>query len=175
MDNIRDVSVWNGSGQLRSLGELTKLFQLCLLVLDGRRPSQAHALAPVLDRIDRTMGDSDCAIAALVVGLGPDGALALLSPLSHKIAVYADPDASAAAALGLNGAPALVWISAEPAVRALVEGWDPPAWRRLLTELARTVAWFRPLMPAPGDPAPVPAQPFVASPALAPANLALAA
>lgn len=76
------------------------------------------------------------------------------------MALLADPDGSVAQALGIGGAPALLWVSTEPAVEALVEGWDPSAWRAVLGDLARKMAWTKPLVPAPGDPPPMPAQPL---------------
>jgi hypothetical protein len=35
-----------------------------------------------------------------------------------------------------------------------VEGWDPPAWKALTTELSRRMSWSRPHIPVAGDPGP---------------------
>ena len=53
-----------------------------------------------------------------------------------------------------------MWIETQPALRAVVADWDDYQWRPVLAELARKLAWTKPLVPAPGDPAPLAAQPF---------------
>jgi hypothetical protein len=163
MADIATVRLHNRAGQARTIDELTTLFDLCLVVVDGLRPAQLHALEPVIDRLDRTLGDADCTIGLLAVGVASDDAVDLAGPLAQRVAVYADPAASAATALGLTGAPGLVWVDTQPAVRAAVNGWDPNQWRPAITELAHKLAWTKPLLPAPGDPAPIDAQPFTAA------------
>jgi hypothetical protein len=37
-------------------------------------------------------------------------------------------------------------------VTAKAEGWNPLEWRAVTDEVARTVSWSKPLIPAPGDP-----------------------
>lgn len=96
----------------------------------------------------------------LAVGVDAGDAAAVLGRLTQRVAVFADPDGTAAAALGVTAGPALVWVSTEPAVRAAVAGWDGATWRPVVAALARKLAWTRPLMPAPGDPEPSPARPF---------------
>ena len=46
-------------------------------------------------------------------------------------------------------------------VVARAEGWNPLEWRSVTEQVAKTVAWSKPLIPAPGDPGA-----FVGSPAL---------
>lgn len=167
MTDIAAIRLHNRAGEVRTVDELTTLFDLCLVVVDGLRPRQLHHLEPVVDRLDRTLGDADCTFGVLAVGVGSDDAVDLAGPLAERVAVFADPDGTAAAALGVPGAPALVWIDTQPTVRAVVAGWDGYQWRPVLAELARKLAWTKPLVPAPGDPAPVDAHPFTITAATA--------
>lgn len=160
MSDIAGVQLHTRLGTTRTIGELTTLFDLCLVVVDGRRPRQLHELEPIVDRLDRGLGDADCTVGVLAVGIGAGDACRLAGRLAERVAVFADPDGSAAAALGVAGAPALVWVDTEPTVRAAVEGWDGHAWRPVVAALARKLAWTKPLVPAPGDPAPIAARPF---------------
>lgn len=160
MTDIASISLATPAGQVRTVGGLTTLFDLCLAVVDGVRPGQARTLEPVIDRIDRTLSGADCTVGVLAVGVDATDAANMLGPLAQRVAVLADPDGTAAAALGVTAGPALVWVTTEPAVRAAVAGWDGATWRPVLAELARKLAWTRPLMPAPGDPEPLPGRPF---------------
>ena len=160
MADIASVRLLNRHGQVRTVAAMTTLFDLCLVVVDGLRPASARALTPVIDRIDRTLSGSDCTVGVLAVGVTAAEAVDLFGPLAQRVAIFTDPDGTAAADLGVTGAPGLLWISTEPAVRAAVTGWDPTLWRPVLVDLARKLAWTRPLMPAPGDPEPVPAAPL---------------
>ena len=170
MADLHDVRLYNRLGQTRPLSALTTLFDLCLVVVDGRRPGQLRALRRLLERIDASLSGADCTVGLLAVGVDWKEAVAVAGPLAERMAIFADPDAAAAQALGIRRAPALLWVSTEPAVRGLLEGWEPSAWRAVLTELARKLAWTRPLIPAPGDPPPVPAQPLAALRVAADAN-----
>jgi len=173
MTDLTTVRLYNRLRQARTMAELTVLFDLCLVVVDGRRPAQLRTLTPVVERLDRTLGSSDCTFGLLVVGVGIDDAVAGAGSLAERVAVFADPDGTAAAALGVAGAPALLWIDTQPAVRAVVAGWDGHRWRPVLAELARKLAWTKPLVPGPGDPAPLATQPFTcAAPAAPPARRA---
>ena len=160
MPDVADVRLHNRYSQVRTVAAMTTLFDLCLVVVDGLRPASARALTPVIDRIDRAISGSDCTVGVLAVGVTAADAVDLLGPLAERVAVFADPDGTAAADLGLTGAPGLLWISTEPAVRAAVAGWEPTLWRPVLVDLAHKLAWTRPLMPAPGDPGPIPATPL---------------
>ena len=44
---------------------------------------------------------------------------------------------------------------------AVAEGWDPPEWKAVASELGKAMSWSRPNIPGPGDP-----QPYAGSPAL---------
>ncbi len=156
--DVGSVKLRTRQGRERTIDDLTTLFDLCLVVLDARRPSAYEPLLPVVERIDAVLSGADCTVGVLLVGAEAGDAEALLGRLAHQVAVFADPDAEAAEALGLSGTPALLWITTAPEVGGVVEGWDPRAWRSVLDHLARKLAWARPLLPLPGDPPAFPAR-----------------
>lgn len=158
--DVSSVTLRTRQGRRRSINDLTTLFDLCLVVLDARRPSSWRGLLPVVERIDGVLSGADCTVGVLLVGAEETDADAMLGSLVDQTAVFVDPDGGAAEALGLSGTPALLWITTAPEVAALVQGWDPAAWRKVLDRMARKLAWSRPLLPQAGDPAPYPALPL---------------
>ncbi len=158
--DVASVMLRNRQGRERTLDDLTTLFDLCLVVLDARRPSSYEPLLPVLERIDAVLSGADCTVGVLLVGAGETDVDAALGPLARQVAVFVDPDGHTAEALGLGGTPALVWVTTAPEIGGVVEGWEPQAWRAVLDRLARKLVWSRPLLPQPGDPGPFPARPF---------------
>ncbi len=154
------VQLLDQHGASHRLDALTTLFDLLLVVLDLRQPAQVEAMLPVAARIDRVMSGADATVGVLLIGGTPRQATAALGELARETAVFVDPDGRASAALGLRGTPALLWVTPEPAVRGLAEGWEPAAWRALLDRAARKLWWTRPLLPAPGDPPPAPPVPL---------------
>lgn len=157
---ISSVRLQNRTGRFRTVAELTTLFDLFLVVVDGLRPRQLEALRPVVERIHRVLGDTDCIVGVLAVGVDSSQAADVVEPLGGSVAYFADPDGSAATTLGVAGAPALLWITTQPVVRMVVHGWHPDLWDHAVAELARKMAWTRPRMAAPGDPAPIDPKPF---------------
>lgn len=160
MSTIGDVRIHDRRGRACALSELTVLFDLCLVVVDAANPRPLTLLRPVLERLYRTLSGSDCTLGVLVAGTDIARGASLVGDMASQVAIFADPDASTVTALGISATPALVWVTTEPAVAAVIEGWDPAAWREVLGRLARKLAWTRPLVPAPGDPEPFPAVPL---------------
>ncbi len=158
--DVASVMPRNRQGRERTLDDLTTLFDLCLVVLDARRPSSYEPLLPVLERIDAVLRGADCTVGVLLVGADETDVDAALGPLAQQVAVFVDPDGRTAEALGLAGTPALLWVTTAPDIGDVVEGWEPQEWRAVLDRLARKLAWSRPLRPQPGDPRPFPARPF---------------
>lgn len=154
------MTVRTRQGRERTIDDLTTLFDLCLVVIDVRRPSSYERLLPILERIDNVLSGADCTVGVLLVGGEEGDAESALGPLARQVAIFADPESRAAEALGLTATPALLWITSAPDVGGVVEGWEPLAWRQVLHALARKLAWARPLVPAPGDPPPFPARPL---------------
>ncbi|HEX2273592.1 MAG TPA: hypothetical protein VHG90_06950 [Acidimicrobiales bacterium] len=158
--DVGSVKLRTRQGRQRTVDDLTTLFDLCLVAVDLRRPSSYARLLPVVERIDNVLSGADCTVGVLLVGGEEGDAETALGPLARQVAVFADPDAEAARGLGLSGTPALLWITTAPDIGAVVEGWEPLAWRKVFDQLARKLAWARPLVPAPGDPPSFPARPF---------------
>lgn len=158
--DVGSVRVRTRQGRERTIDDLTTLFDLCLVVLDRRRPSAYLPLVPVLERIDGVLSGADCTVGVLLVGVEESDAGAVLGSRAGQVAVFADPDGTAAEALGVAAAPALLWITTAPDVGGVVAGWDPAAWPKVLDQLARKLAWARPLLPVAGDPPPFPARPL---------------
>ena len=160
MTDLASVVLRDAKGLAKTVDDLTTLFDLCLVVLDARRPATLEALRPVLERVDGVFSGSDAVVGAVVVGTDARKATEALGPAAAHVRVFVDPDGTAARALGVGGTPALVWVAPAPEVAGLAEGWDPPAWRRVLVDLAAKLRWTRPLVPTPGDPWPFPAEPL---------------
>ena len=159
--DVASVKLRSRQGRERTVDDLTTLFDLFLVVLDVRRPSSYERLLAVVERIDKALSGADCTVGVLLVAADETDVDRVLGPLARQVAVFVDPEAQAATALGLSGTPALVWITTAPEIGAVVEGWDPPAWRRMLDRLADKLAWTRAFLPQPGDPAPFPARALV--------------
>ena len=87
-----------------------------------------------------------------VVTAGSDEARAFLGPLAGEALVFCDPARSFVKQLGLTTLPAFTFLRIDGNVVAKAEGWNPLEWRAVTDEVARTVAWSKPLIPAPGDP-----------------------
>lgn len=101
---------------------------------------------------------SDVRTAFLVAG-DDDECREFLGPWAENFLTFADPDRKAIGELGLQNLPGLAII--RPNMEMFVaDGWDPAAWNALVTPLAEILSWSKPLIPAPGDPAP-----FVGTPA----------
>ncbi len=160
MDSPARVALRHISGQARTVDDLTTLFDLCLMLVDVRRRHVLDVMKPVIERIDQVLSGSDCTVGVLAVGGDDGGVLAALDRLASQLAVFVDPEGATAQALGVHGTPALLWINTVPEVAGLAQGWDPLAWKRVLVALSRSLAWARPLVPAPGDPNPFPAHPL---------------
>ena len=138
-------------GVTRTLDDWTTTFHLALTVLPGR--PEAAAYVRVGRRIADVLGGSDCRPAFLVVG-NERAARRVLGSAADEYLCFVDPEGTATKALGVARTPAFVHVSLDTTVASLVDGWDPSAWDDAVERLAKEMAWSRPLIPAPGDPAP---------------------
>jgi hypothetical protein len=143
-------------GVTRTLDDWSTMFNLCLVILPAR--AEAAAFVPIGDRIFATMGDAD-ARASFVVA-GPESvAKRLLGTEIERNVVFVDPDLELVHALGLERLPALVLLRQDTSVVAAAEGWDPKEWHEVVVEIGKMLAWTRPELASPGDPAPFPGWP----------------
>jgi hypothetical protein len=126
-------------------------------------PTNARSrwVVPTAARVLTEYEQADCRVAWLVAGDAGD-AHRFLGRWATDVLTFADPALTAVRGFGLQTLPAIVHLGMDGTVVNAVEGWDPPAWRNLTSELSRQMGWSRPLLPGPGDPgafagAPLPA------------------
>ena len=81
---------------------------------------------------------------------------------SNEAMVFCDADRSIVKQFGLKQLPAFVFLRIDGNIVASAEGWNPQEWRAVAEQVAVTVSWSKPLIPAPGDPGA-----FAGTPALA--------
>jgi hypothetical protein len=146
-------------GEARTLDAWLTTFHLATVVLDPYTYESAWLLE-TSGRILEGFRGADCRIA-FVVTADADGAREFLGPWADRILTFADPDRDLVKALGLNELPAFVHLRQNRSVAGVAEGWDPPEWRQVASQLAKAMSWSRPHIPEPGDPAP-----YAGSPAL---------
>ncbi len=140
------------NGRPRTVRELLTTFHLLFVAVD---PSNVRSrwIVPTAARVLTEYEQADCRVAWLVVGDAAD-ARKFLGRWATDIMTFADPDLTAVKAFGLATLPAIVHLGMDLTVVNAVEGWDPPAWRELTSELSRQMSWSKPHIPAPGDPGP---------------------
>jgi hypothetical protein len=90
--------------------------------------------------------------ANYVVTADANDARTFLGPLTSEALVFSDPDRVFVKQLALTHLPAFVFLRIDGNVVASAQGWNPVEWRAVAEEVARTVSWSKPLIPAPGDP-----------------------
>jgi hypothetical protein len=139
-------------GKDRTLGEQVSFFHLVAVVLDP----YTYESSWLLDTAGRILSNFSGADArtAFLVTCAADGAREFLGPWADQLMVFCDPDRQAVAALGLEELPAFVHVAHDLSLAGKAEGWDPDTWRPIAEELAETLSWSRPEIPAPGDPVP---------------------
>lgn len=141
-----------------TLAEQVTMFHLLTVVLDP----YTYESAWILETAGRVMGEmvgADCRVAWLVTADQKDTA-AFLGPWAERFLTFCDPDRSAVEGLGVTEIPALVHVGTDLSIVGLADGWDPLAWTPITDNLAKMMAWSKPLYPKPGDPLP-----FAGSPA----------
>ncbi|MCB1011754.1 MAG: hypothetical protein R2714_13925 [Microthrixaceae bacterium] len=144
-------------GEPVSLGQQTRLFQLMAVVLDPYTEESSWILRTA-SRILAEFAEADCR-TAWIITCGEADARTFLGPYAQEFLTFCDEDRSVVKALGLDEIPALVAVGTNGEVIESAEGWDPPAWREVTDEMARILAWNRPVFPKPGDPVPFPGTP----------------
>lgn len=138
-------------GETRSLDDWTTTFHLCLVVLPGR--PEASAYVPMAERIFDVFSGADCRTAYLVVG-NDRAATRVLGEAGEQRLVYCDPDGLLTKSLGFNLLPALVHLRQDTSLAGLAEGWQPKEWNAVTSQLAKAMAWTKPMLPGPHDPPP---------------------
>ena len=106
-------------------------------------------------RILSSYGGADCRPAWLVTGT-PDQAQEFLGPWSERLLTFTDPDREMVKSLGLERLPALVHLNQLLELGGVAQGWNPPEWSEVTTNLSKVMSWSRPTVPEAGDPTPYP-------------------
>jgi hypothetical protein len=146
-------------GEERELHEWLTTFHLLSVVIDPYTNESGWVLNTARRVLAQFAGSS--VRTNYVVTAGADEARTFLGPLTNESMVFCDPDRTFVQQLGLKQLPAFVFLRIDGNVVASAEGWNPMEWRSVADEVARTVSWSKPLIPAPGDPGA-----FVGTPAL---------
>lgn len=140
-------------GHSRPLQDWLTTFPLLPVVLDP----YTHESAWILDtarRILQTFSEADCRPCWIVTSDAGD-ARRFLGPYADEQLTFADPNGRLAAGLGVEQAPAILLVRQDGSVTAKAEGWDPDEWRDVTDSVVELTRWSpRPVIPAPGDPAP---------------------
>ena len=137
-------------GEKRELHEWLTTFHLLSVVIDPYTNESAWVLKTAR-RILRQFAGASVRIN-YVVTAGADEARTFLGPLADEAMVFVDPERAFVKQLALKQLPAFVFLRIDGNVVASAEGWNPIEWRAVADEVARTVSWSKPLIPAPGDP-----------------------
>lgn len=135
-----------------SLLDQVRIFHLLAVVLDPYTEESSWILRTAA-RILEEFAEADCR-TAWIITCGEDDARAFLGPHADQFLTFCDEDRSVTRALGVSEIPAVAAVGLDGSVVASAQGWDPPAWRAVTDEMARILAWNRPVFPRPGDPVP---------------------
>jgi hypothetical protein len=154
-----DVQLTPLNGEGRPLAAWLTTFHLAAVILDPFTYESAWLLETA-GRILENFRGADCRVAFVVTATA-DEAREFLGPWTQQVLVFVDPDRELVKGLGLDELPAFAHLRHDGQMVGVAEGWDPPQWRNVATQLAKEMSWSRPLIPSPGDP-----QPYAGSPAL---------
>jgi hypothetical protein len=147
------------NGDARSIEEWLITFQLLGVALDPFTYESAWLLE-TSGRVLETFRGASVRIC-FIVTCTADEARQFLGPWTDRMLTYVDPDRTFVRACGLERLPALLHIRQNLQLEGAAEGWQPGEWRKILSTVARERQWSKPVVPAPGDPAP-----YLGSPAL---------
>jgi hypothetical protein len=141
----------NGKG--RPVSAWISMFHLVFVALNPWN-ERSGWIVKTAGRIFETYDEADCRVAWLVAGGSPLDARRLLGSRADEVLTFTDPDFTVVHAFGLASLPAIVHLGMDGTIVNAVEGWDPPGWRKLTTDLSRILSWTKPPIPWTDDPAP---------------------
>jgi len=139
------------TGVTRSLDSWLTLGHLALAVLPSWPEAQSYV--GLARRAFRVFSEADCKTAWMVIG-NETAARRVLGKAIDEYIVFLDPDATVARSLGIERTPAFVHVTADCAVAAVADGWDPEAWQAVADSLATAMRWTKPVYPELHDPPP---------------------
>ena len=139
-------------GDPRPIEDWVTTFHLVFVALDPFTLQSAWLLEGAA-RILRNFVGADCRVAWLVAG-SDDETRRFLGPLAEEFLTFVDPDRVVVRGFGLDQLPAFVHVNQALQIEGTAVGWRPADWREAAGHLADLMGWSRPMIPAPGDPAP---------------------
>jgi hypothetical protein len=145
------------NGEPRGIDDWVTLFPLALVVLDPYTYESAWLLEEA-GRILTSFTAADVRVGWLATA-SADEAREFLGPWAKDLLTFVDPDREAVKALGLETLPAFVVVNMANKIETAAEGWDPPAWRAAVGQLATILEWTKPTIPGSGAPRPYPGSP----------------
>jgi hypothetical protein len=145
------------NGEPRGIDDWVTLFPLALVVLDPFTYESAWLLKEA-GRILTAFTAADVRVGWLATSTA-DEAREFLGPWAQELLTFVDPEREAVKALGLDTLPAFIVVNMANKVEAVAEGWDPPAWRKAVGQLATILEWSKPSIPGSGAPRPYPGTP----------------
>lgn len=140
------------NGDARPFSDWLTTFPMLVGVIDP----YTHESAWLLDTIRRVFHHyrgADVRVAWLATG-PTDGVKSFLGPYAEEFLTFADPDRTAAKALGLESLPALALVKQNRTIAATAEGWDPAGWHQVSEALEALTNWTPLSIPGQRDPAP---------------------
>ncbi len=140
-------------GVTRSLDDWATTFNLAVVMLPAR--VEASAWNPVIERMYRTLGDSDVRTCIWVAST-PAISRRIVGDLADRYLTFCDPDHALAGSLGLERLPAFVHLRQDTTLVAAAQGWSVTEWQKVADEIARHVHWIAPVLVGPGNPPPSP-------------------
>ena len=158
-DPAGDTPLTHLSGVERPLDDWLTTFHLAVVVLDPYEYESAWLL-DTAGRILTTFREADARVG-FVVTASPEDAKQFLGPWADRLFALCDPDKAFVRSLGLETLPAFVHLGLDGSLLGSAEGWEPLAWREVADNLARSMKWKGPDIPAPGDPRPYAGAPAV--------------
>jgi hypothetical protein len=144
-----NLALTSVAGVTHTLDDWATIFQLAIVLLPAR--AEASAWVPVIDRLYRTLGDSDVRTCVCVQST-PAITRRIIGDVADRYLTFCDSDGALAASLGLERLPAFVHLRQDTTLVGAVQGWSVSEWQKLADEIARHVHWTSPLLAGPGNP-----------------------
>jgi hypothetical protein len=138
-----NLALSNMKGVTRSLDDWATTFNLAIVLLPAR--AEASAWNIVIDRIYRTLGDSDVR-TCICVASTPAITRRIIGDLADRYLTFCDPDHALASSLGLERLPAIVHLRQDTTLVDAAQGWSVTEWQRVVDEIARHVHWTAPIL-----------------------------
>ena len=135
------IELANIAGITHTLDDWATSFSLAIVMLPDR--PEAAAWRPVIERIYKTLGDSDVRTAIWVPSSGAV-TRKIIGDLADRYLTFVDPDRALATSLGLERLPAFVHLRQDTTLVAAAQGWSVSEWQKVADGIAKHVHWTSP-------------------------------